>query len=181
MLALPAAATSFTDFSNYVRVTSHRTPVNKKSTKKIDESRVHYTYDSIVQLLAGNELSEQSLARNKVPRTMPLVVVNDDLKSLKDTSASATNQLKDHSGLSAEKTFEIIPIFHLDPYDHVKLPEGVGSVMLAGGASVPFGTGGNMSVGTHKWVSKASKVKRIRAKTTVKRDKKKGGKKHDGH
>jgi hypothetical protein len=178
MLALPAAATSFTDFSNYVRVTSHRTPVNKKSTKKIDESRVHYTYDSIVALPKGNELSEQSLNRNGSPRTMPLVIVNDDLKTLKDTLTAATNQLKDHSGLAADKTYEIIPMFHLDPFDHVRLPEGVGSVMLAGGSSVPFGTSGNMTIGAHKWVSKPSKVRRIKSKTTVKRDKKKGGKKN---
>jgi len=178
LLALPSAATSFTDFSNYVRVTSHRTPVNKKSTKKVDESRVHYTYDSIVQLLSSNELSEQSLNRNGVPRTMPLVVVNDDLKTLKDTLTSATNQLKADSGLDASKTYEIIPLFHLEPFDYVKLPEGVGSIRLADGASIPFGTGGNMTIGEHKWVSKPSKVKKIRSKTTVKRDKKKGGKKN---
>jgi len=178
LLALPSAATSFTDLSNYVRVTSHRTPVNKKSTKKVDESRVHYTYDSIVALLAANELSEQSLNRNGVPRTLPLVVVNDDLKSLKDTLTSATNELKANSGLKADKTYEIIPMFHLEPFDHVKLPEGVGNIRLADGASIPFGTGGNMSIGVHQWVSKPSKVRRIKSKTTVKRDKKKGGKKN---
>jgi hypothetical protein len=178
LLALPAAGTPFTDLSNYVRVTSHRTPVNKKSTKKVDESRIHYTYDSIVALPAGNELSEQSLQRNGIPRTLPLVVTNDDLKSLKDTLTSATNELKNHSGLDAAKTFEIIPIFHLDPFDYLKLPEGVGNVLLAGGASVPLGTGGNMSIGAHQWVSKPTNVKRIKSKTTVKRDKKKGGNKN---
>lgn len=178
LLALPSASTSFTDFSNYVRVTSHRTPVNKKSTKKVDESRVHYTYDSIVALPNGNELSEQSLARNNVVRTLPLVAVNDDLKTLAATKNQAANELKNHSGLNADKTYEIIPMFHLDPFDHVKLPEGVGSVMLAGGSSVPFGTSGNMTLGAHKWVSRPSRVKRIRSKTTVKRDKKKGGKKN---
>jgi hypothetical protein len=50
--------------------------------------------------------------------------------------------------------------------------------MLAGGASVPFGTSGNMTIGSHRWVSKPSKVRRIKSKTTVKRDKKKGGKKN---
>jgi hypothetical protein len=54
----------------------------------------------------------------------------------------------------------------------------VGNVRIGDGASVPFGTGGNMTVGAHKWVSKASHVMRIRSKTTVKVDKKKGGKKN---
>jgi len=178
LLALPSASTSLTDFSNYARVTSHRTPVNKKSTKKVDESRVHYTYDSIVQLQRANELSEESLARNKVPRTLPLVTVNDDLKTLRATLTQATNELKNHSGLDSSQTYEIIPLFHLEPFDFVNLPEGVGDIRLADGASIPYGTGGNMTIGFHKWVSKASNVRKIRSKTTVKRDKKKGGKKH---
>jgi len=177
LLAVPVAATSFTDISNYVRVTSHRTPENKKKTKKKDESRWHYTYDSIVALPNSNELSEQSLKRNGVPRTLPLVSVNDDLKTLKATQTQASNELKSHTGLDAAKTYEIIPMFHLDPYDFVDLPEGVGNIRLSDGASVPYGTGGNMAIGAHKWVSRPPKVKRIRAKTTVKIDKKKGGKK----
>jgi hypothetical protein len=34
-----------------------------------------------------------------------------------------------------------------------------------------------MAIGHHKWVSKPSNVKKIRSKKTVKRKKKKGGKK----
>jgi hypothetical protein len=176
LLALPQAATSFTDFSNYVRVTSHRTPVNKKKTKK-DESLVTTIYDSIVVLPYDNELSEQSLKRNGVPRTLPLVSVNDDLKTLQDTLTQATNELKNNSGLDATKTYEIIPMFHLDPFDYLRLPEGAGNVRLADGASVPFGTGGNMTLGAHQWVSRPSKVKQIRSKATKVRKKKKGGKK----
>jgi hypothetical protein len=177
LLALPSASASLTDFSNYVRVTSHRTPVNKQKTKNVDESRVTTIYDSIVALPSTNELSEQSLARNGVPRTLPLVVVNDDLKTLKDTLTQATNELKADSGLDTDKTYEIIPLFHLDPFDYVKLPEGVGNVRLAEGASTPYGTGGNMTIGTHRWVSRPPNVKQIRSKTTRHRKKKKGGKK----
>jgi hypothetical protein len=178
LLALPSASASLTDFSNYARVTSHRTPTNKKSTKKIDESRVHYTYDSIVQLKSDNELSEESLKRNGVGRTLPLVVVNDDLKTLRDTLTQATNMLTSDSGLDSNQSYEIIPLFHLEPFDFVNLPEGVGDVRLADGASIPYGTGGNMTIGYHKWVSKASNVRKIKSSTTVKRDKKKGGKKN---
>ena len=178
LLALPSASTSFTDFSNYARVTSNRTPVNKKGTK-VDESQsgTVIVYDSVVALPAENELSEQSLARNGVPRTLPLVVVNDDLKTLAETQKQATSALLADSGLDANKVYETIPLFHLEPFDFVRLPEGVGDVRLADGASVPFGTGGNMTIGTHEWVSRPSKVKRIRSKKTVIRKKKKGGKK----
>lgn len=178
LLALPSASASFTDFSNYARVTSHRTPINKKGTKK-DESQsgTVIIYDSIVALDPKNELSEQGLARNSVPRTLPLVIVNDDLKTLKDTLTQATKELKADSGIDSSKTYETIPFFHLDVYDYLNLPEGVGDVRLAEGASVPYGTGGNMTVGAHQWVSRPTKVKKIRSKKTVIKKKKKGGKK----
>jgi len=184
MLALPSASTSFTDFSNYVQVTSHRTPVNKRGTER-DESLVTYIYDSIVALPKDNDLSEQSLARTNaanppvtVPRTMPLVVVNDDNKTLKGTLDQATTELKSDSGLDATKTFEIIPFFHLEPFEYLNLPEGVGNVRLADGASVPYGAGGNMTIGTHKWVSRPSKVKQIRSKTTKHRRRRRGGRRN---
>ena len=182
LLALPSASTAFNDFSNYARVTSHRTPENKKKTKKVDESAFTHIYDSIVTLPPSNELSQESLARKNaanvsVPRTLPIVVVNDDLKTLKATLDQATKELKNDSGLEAAKVYEIIPFFHLEPYEYLDLPEGVGNVRLAEGASVPYGTGGNMTVGAHQWVSKASNVKKIRSKHTKVRNKKKGGKK----
>ena len=178
LLALPSASVAFTEFSNYVRVTSHRTPVNKESTKHKDESRVTTIYDSIVALPKDNELSEQSLKRNDVSRTLPLVIVDDDLKSLRDTVDRATKELMTDTGLDANKTYEIIPLFHLEPFDYVKLPEGVGNVQLSAGSSIPYGTGGNQTIGEHKWVSKPPKVKQIKSKTTKKRKKKKGGKKN---
>jgi hypothetical protein len=180
MLALPSASASLTEFSNYVSVTSHRTPTNKKSTK-VNESKTHYTYESIVGLLPDNDLSEESLARNTVPRTLPIVIVNDDLKTLADTLSTATTELKTDSGLDSNQSYEIIPLFHLEPFDSVTLPLGVGDIRLDVGASIPYGTGGNMTIGYHKWVSKATSVKTIRSTTTKKTDKakkkKKGGKK----
>lgn len=177
LLALPSAAASFTDFSNYARVTSHRTMKNKKKRKKAKQG-VKVLFDSIVALPVDNELSEQSLARNSVPRTMPLMIVNDDLKTLGDTLTQATNELKTDSGLDSNRNYEVIPMFHLEPFDYLSLPNGVGAVRLADGVSVPYGTGGNMTIGGHQWVSKASNVKRLRSKKTVHRKKKKGGRKN---
>lgn len=174
LLALPAASTSFTDFSNYVRVTSRRTPTNKPSTP-VDESLVTTIYDSIVALQNSHELSEQSLARNGVPRTLPLVINNDDYKTLGATLTAATVALKADSGLDSSQTYEIVPFFHLDPFDAVNLPRGVGDIRLSVAASVPFGTGGNMTIGAHKWVSRPTKVKQIRSKTTKHRKRQRGG------
>lgn len=176
LLALPSASASFLDFSNYARVTSHNTPTNKKGTKK-DESAYTNIYDSIVALPPSNELSQESLARNNVDRTLPVVVVNDDLKTLKSTLDLATSTLKSDSGLDSAKVYETVPFFHLEPYEYLDLPEGVGNVRLADGASLPYGTGGNMTLGAHQWVSRPSNVKKIRSKHTRVRNKKKGGKK----
>lgn len=178
LLSLPSSSAPFTEFSNYSRVTSNRRPVNLKKTKNIDESKGKIIYDSIVALPNGAELSEQSLARNDVPRTLPIVVVNDDLKTLKSTLNQAQSNLKTGTGLNESKAFEIIPLFHLEPFDFVNLPEGVGDMWLANGASVPYGTGGNMSLGTQQWVSRPTRTKRLRSKKTVIRAKKKGGKKN---
>jgi len=167
LLTLPSASASLTDFKNYSRVTSHRTPTNKKSTKR-DESKTRYTYDSIVSLNDVNELSETSLARNGVVRTLPMVVVNDDLKTLKATLTQASNTLKNASGLDSSQSYEIIPFFHLEYFEQVDLPEGVGPVALSIGSSVPYGTGGNMTLGHHKWVSKPTSVKKLKSKTTKK-------------
>lgn len=178
VLALPEASTSFTDFVNYVRVTSRRKPSNKSKGKKKDEQKgpeLKIIRDSVVALNPKNELSQESLARNGVKRTLPLVESNDDLKTIGDTTDEAIRLLKQNSGIEQEKTYEIIPIFHLEPFDKVRLPGGIGVVRLDT-ASIPLGTGGNMTIGDHKWVSKPVKIKRLRRKVTVKKRKKKGGK-----
>jgi hypothetical protein len=185
VLALPEASTSFTDFSNYVKVTSHRKPSNKSKGKQKDEKKqenITIVRDSIVALRKTNELSKESLARNGVPRILPIVEINDDLKTLADTTDEAIRILKSNSGLEQVKSYEIIPIFHLEPFDKVHLPLGIGTVNLHE-ASIPLGVGGNMTIGAHKWVSKPVKIRRIRHKRTVNKKKHKGGKAehHHGH
>lgn len=182
LLSLPDASASFTDFSNYSRVTSHRKPnPGKKASKKKKEKakRTTIIHDSIVALPVDNPLSEQKLARNTVPRTLPIVQINDDLKSLQDTLDQATKTLKANSGIDAERSFDIIPMFHLEPHEKVRLPEVAGNLEVTLAAtSIPLCTGGSMTIGTHRWVSRPVKVRRLKKKTdTHIRKKKKGGKK----
>lgn len=191
VLSLPDASTSFTDFVNYVKVTSRRKLVNKSKktdSKKKKQAKKNTStvmrYQSIAVLPAKKDLSEWRLSRRikqggkikTVPRTMPLVIGDNDLKTQKAVNQRARNELRRGSGLDSENSFEIIPMFHLDPFDYLQMPEGIGNLRFDE-CSIPLGTGGNLTIGKVKWVSKPVKVRRVRAKTTVIRKKKKGGKK----
>lgn len=177
LLSLPDASVSFTDFINYVKVTSVRKTVDKKGTKKNTKDDVNVTtrYQSVAVLPKSNDLSEQSLSRNGVPRTLPLVVSDDDLKNAKEVKQRAQLELLGGSGVESDQSFEVMPFFHLDEYDVLDLPQGIGGVAFSK-ASVPLGTSGNMALGSIKWVSAPVKVKRTRDRKTVKRRKAKGGK-----
>jgi len=184
-LALPDSSTSFTDFSNYAKTTSTRKPKNtqkdKNDNKKKKKPEVDITviYESVATLSPKHRLSEQSLARNGVPRTLPIVLVDNDLKTMKEVTARSKQQLKAQANLDAENAYEIIPFFHMDAGDYFSLPLGVGKVTFDR-ASIPLGVNGNMTLGQTKWVSAPVTSIRTRNKTTVHRKRKKGGKKH-GH
>jgi hypothetical protein len=178
LLTLPQSSTSFTDFSNYAKTTSHRKPKNRKG--KQDDKRVAattITYESVATLKPGHRLSEQSLERNKVPRTLPIVISDDDLKTMRDVSRRSQQELETQSRLGSEQAFEIVPFHHMDTADRFGLPLGIGNVTFAA-CSIPLGTNGNMTLGQNKWVSTSVGTIRTRNKTTVKRKKQKGGKKH---
>jgi hypothetical protein len=176
LLTLPQSTTPLTDFSNYAKTTSSRKPKNtKKGGQK--SSITSITYESVATLTPGHRLSEQSLERDKVPRTMPIVISDDDLKTMKDVSKRSQQELKTQSTLGSEQAFEIVPFHHLDTADRFGLPLGIGNVTFEN-CSIPLGASGNMTLGSNKWVSAPVTSSRTRNKTTVKRKKQKGGKKH---
>jgi hypothetical protein len=182
ILALPEQSASFTDFINYVKVTSFRKPKNKAKGKTKGKTQkktnvVAIKYETVAVLPASHQLSEQSLNRNGALQTRPLVVSDNNLKDGKAVRDKAIAELKKGSDVENEQTLECFPFLHLDYADSLDFPMGLGKVAYDE-CSVPFGTGGNMTVGATKWVSKAVKVKRARSKRTVIRRKKKGGKKN---
>ncbi len=184
LMALPDSATSFTDFSNYAKTTSHRKPKNKKKDKDDDKKKskppdITVIYESVAALQPAHRLSEQSLARNGVPRTLPVVATDDDLKTMKQVTQRSKQVLQSQANLDSESSYEIIPFFHLDKADRFALPKGIGNVTFVN-CSIPLGTNGNMTLGQNRWVSRPVKALRVRSKTTVVRKRKKGGKKH-GH
>lgn len=183
MLALPDSSTSFTDFVNYAKVTSKRKMKNKAKDKKDEknekkEKEITIIFSGVGALPRQHQLSEQSLNRNGVPRTLPLVVSDDNLKTQKAVRDRVRSNLKTGSDVDNEQAFEIMPLFHLDTADKIRLPMGVGAISFDE-CSIPLGTSGNMTVGEVRWVSKPVKVRRVRSKKTVIRKKKKGGKKND--
>jgi hypothetical protein len=179
VLSLPDASTSFTDFINYVKVTSRRKMRNKKKDNEAKKRDATIVFEGVAMLPDGHRLSAPSLARHGVPRLLPLVVDDDDLKSAGQVNDRTRAELKAGSEVESEQAVEVMPFFHLDTGDKLSLPLGIGNVAFDE-CSIPFGVGGNMTLGTHKWVSRPVKVRRVRSKKTVQRKKKKGGKKNDG-
>ncbi len=86
------------------------------------------TYKSIATLPAKHLLSEESLARNGVVRTLPIVVNDDELRNKQEVASRAVSELASSATLSNEQSYEIMPLFHLDQGDEVDLPMGVGRV-----------------------------------------------------
>lgn len=179
LLTLPETSTSFTEFVNYVSVTSKRKPVIKKKMTKAVKKKLKattITMTGVAVLPTSHRLSERSLARNGVSRTLPLVIHNNNLKSVAQVNSFAISSLKTGSGLQDEASYEIIPFFHLDPYDKITLPLSIGAVWNHK-VSIPLGVGGNMTLGGTRWVSRPVVVKRTSSKRTVTRKKSKGGSK----
>jgi hypothetical protein len=185
LLNLPDASATFTDFINYVKVTSNRKLKNKRRPKaKNDktapaqpERTVHF--EGVVALPAKHRLSHNQLNRNGVPRYLPLVVDNDNLKTGKAVMGFASDLLRRGSKVDDEDAFEIMPIFHLDKGDRFHLPLGIGRVAFDD-CSIPLGTGGNMTLGQVKWVSRTVRIRRVRSKRTVHVKRQKGGKRTNG-
>lgn len=177
LLALPSSGTSFTEFSNYAKATSTRKIVNKKKKNGKKTERT-VRFNSVATLPAKHDLSEQSLARHGARRTLPIVVTDDNMKTQRRVNRRARQELEAASGIQVDRSYEIVPFFHLDMRDYLDLPMGIGRVPFDN-ASIPLGTGGNMTLGLQRWVSRPVTVKRVRSSKRVLRTPKgKGGKKN---
>jgi hypothetical protein len=174
ILSMPEASASFTDFVNYVKVTSQRKVSTRTSTRSRDSRTRTLLYEGLAVLSKTDRLSEQSLQRNGVVRTLPLVISDDDLKSSAEVSTRALSELMSGASINTEQTYEIMPFFHLEQGHYLNLPMGIGKVGFKD-ASVPLGVEGNMSLGSVRWVSRPVKVKRPRVRTSVVRAKQRGG------
>lgn len=175
VLSLPDSSADFSSFINYVKVTSRRQVQNKSKNGKPKGKPYVVIYEGVAVLPSDHDLSEQGLARNGVPRTLPLVIDDNNLKNSAEVTTKAKNSLYSGSGVGTDQSYEIIPVFHLDKGDMLDLPMGIGVVPFDR-ASIPLGVGGNMTLGKQKWVSNPVKVSRVKSKRTIIRPKAKGGK-----
>lgn len=164
--ALPAQQTAFTDFKNYARVTSKRQAVKKTTAATVTTTSV---YTGVARLPASNRLSAEGLARHGVGRLLPLAIQDDALKNATAVSTRAASELRAVDAVDAEQSYAVIPVFHLDNRDIIRMPYGIGAVALTVG-SIPLMTGGDMSVGQKKWVSAPLTVRAtVRTRRSVKR------------
>jgi hypothetical protein len=152
LFELPQGQTDFTEFGNYVKVTSKRTK------KKITE-----TWEGTAQLPGRHDLSPSSLSRNGAPRFLPLVLEDDSLKSKKQVDDRVVQELKSVSDIRYDQSYSIVPPLHLDNHDHLVMPNDIGSIPWDEG-SIPLTTGGEATVGAHRWVSRPVVVRRKRVK-----------------
>lgn len=139
--ALPTGANDWAEAVNYVRVTGGK----KGSAPGVAVA----PYD--------HPNSPRRLARNGVPRYLPLVDASGQ-RRYRDRNRRATRLLNRHLPMNANMGWPVIPVFHLDADDRVRVttPDGSTTVPLAEG-SIPLGVGGDMTIGARKIVSRGSR------------------------
>jgi hypothetical protein len=178
LLALPSASTSFTDFSNYAKVTSKRQIEERNLTKAEKKIADDYTFSTLrvstAQLVSSHPLSAYALRRNGKYRYLPIVVQDDNLDTPSELTKRAISTLKGSSGIKGDQSYEIIPFFHMDVYDKFVLPQGVGEVLFDN-ISIPLGTGGNMTIGRTNIVSAGVTVQKATYAGSKIREKTAGG------
>lgn len=150
VLSLPSSSVSYSEFSNFVKVVSHRM-VKKKRVTKTGRAQIPNT----------SRLSPKNLGRNGVPRRLPVLVSDNNLTTRKAVDKRADNVLREVSHIGLDQSYELIPAFHLDNGDILKLPYGIDRVKFSV-ASIPLTCTGNMTVGHNKWVSKPVKSRKRR-------------------
>ena len=135
--SLPTGAYDWADAVNYVRVGG-----GKKGSAP-----------GIAQAPAGHPNSPSKLGRNGVPRYLPFIS-DKGYKRAGDRRAAAARILIRELPMNNDMSWPVIPVFHLDVGDPVRLltPEGFTTVRLQE-CSIPLGVGGDMTVGAVRPVS----------------------------
>jgi hypothetical protein len=136
--ALPTGANDWADAVNYVRVNG-----GKKGAKPGTAT------------LTNHPNAPGRLGRNGVDLYLPLI---DDktFKTYAQRNKRASKVLAKHRDMNVDMAWPVVPVFHLDAGDRVRLvtPDGSTTVPL-NEASIPLGVGGDMTVGAIKAVSYA--------------------------
>lgn len=140
-------ANSSVDFSTV----SNRVTV-RGATAKIVQTR---------QAAATHALSPTRLARRGVPRYLPLLISESAYKKNTQAATRANAELAAALGVGEESGVSVIPMFHLDADDLVRVwADGSTVLVRLSNASIPLGVGGDMTIGQRRWVSRPVVVRR---------------------
>lgn len=144
--ALPEGAYDWADAVNYVRVGGGKASGKKGHRKPAGPA-------AVAQAPASHPNSPSNLARNGVPRYLPFIS-DKGYRKYADRRAAATRILARELPMNNDMSWPVIPVFHLDAGDPVRLvtPDGATTLPLQE-ASIPLGTGGDMTVGATRPVS----------------------------
>lgn len=172
---LTEQATSSTDFTavnNYVQVTGKKTSTTSKTASGSTVTTT--TQPQATAQITNGPLAPASLARKGVNRLLPLIIADDAYTTTAQVQKKADLELAGSDQFEGSPTFSTVPIFHLDVDDIVTVVGENGSTAVRlEQASVPLGTSGDMTIGTHRWVSAAptrrTSVTSNRRRTVTKR------------
>jgi hypothetical protein len=143
----------FTSMTNWARVTGHLFSKTKDLKNGGSITTTHQP-QAIARIPAGRSLSPEKLGRKGVPRYWPELVEDDALRKMPAVKDRARDVLASSDQLQDAPAITCVPFFHGDADDlvHAQAPEGGVTVRL-GDCSIPLGTGGDMTIGAHRWVS----------------------------
>lgn len=148
-----SSATDFTTVNNFVQVTGKKTTT---TTKGPTSTITTTTQPQATAQITNGPLAPAALARKGVARLLPKVIADDGYTTLAQVKWKADLELAGSDQFQGAPTFACVPVFHLDVDDIVTVTGEDGSMAVRlEQASIPLGTSGDMSIGTHRWVSAA--------------------------
>lgn len=148
------SSTDFTTVNNYVQVTGKKTTTTSKTAAGSTVTTT--TQPQATAQITNGPLSPAALARKGVNRLLPLVIADDAYTSVTQVKKKADLELAGSDQLQGAPTFSCVPFFHADVDDLVTVTGENGSMAVRlEQASIPLGTSGEMTLGTHRWVSVA--------------------------
>lgn len=164
------ASADFSSLSNFAIVNG------AVKSKKVGANTVTTRPISTATVAESSSVSPERLQRKGVVRRLPVVITEDAYKNVTQTATRAKAEVAKGSKVGDEIGATVVPMLHLDADDiGIVHPSDTSSrTIRLQQSSIPFGVGGDMTLGHTAWVSKvaaprvASHVRR-----TVKRAKKK--------
>lgn len=149
-----STSTDFTAVNNFVQVTGKKTTTTSKTAAGSTVTTT--TQPQATAQITSGPLAPAALARKGIARLLPKVITDDAYTTTAQAKWKADLELAGSDQFQGGPTFACVPFFHADVDDIVTVTGEDGSMAVRlEQASIPLGTSGDMSIGTHRWVSAA--------------------------